>query len=358
MTPPSSFGADRVEPGPGESRVLLCPVAKGWIPREPATQTSAEHPGTAVRWDQEIFEVVTASPTEDGGARYRLEPWDRRHVIRVMEAYDAPAEEARGAEQEFRRDAIRRRRLSLLLSPILGHLPGAVQERMEWDFGAPARLMTIVSALPLFVVGSIGILARQMESFGGLLSASASVSFPAWLAPPLPLALYLFIESGLRLVVAFLQGQPMGSVLGVLLYELWRQTTRSGQVVTARAALSSRTKWEAADIYKMLEPLLAFLSEDEQELLERRFGFAVLRWGRRSAFLIGVVAILNVIISLGQLAQGRSTFWDFLWLLAGGYLCIEQVLRLREISRGHPAGSVLGGLVRPMARRLLAPPPA
>src|SRR5207253_10540081 len=61
------------------------------------------------------------------------------------------------------------------------------------------------------------------------------------------------------------------------------------------------------------------------------------------------------VISLGMLAQGHDDFWDFAWLLVGGYLCVEQIVRRRRFGQGHPAGSVLGALVRPLARSLLEP---
>jgi hypothetical protein len=329
-TPPRAYGTDRAEPGPNGSRILRSSVSRGWVPRKSGTRTSVE---------------AIAAP--EGGMQYRLELWSSRHAIRVVLAYDDDAEAARQKEQRTRSSSLLYRRLSILFSPVLGHLPGPVQEKMEGDFGAPARAMTIASALPLFVVGGVAVLARQLSAFG------AEASFPWWLTPPLPVAVYWCVESALRLFAAFLQGIPMGSLPGVLAYELWRGVFRRGEPAIAPPA--RETKWHPNDTFKMLEPLLSLLSLEEQELLERRFGFDSLKWGRRSAILVGVIAAANVVISLGMLAQGRDSVWDALWLVAGGYLVVEQVLRLRRIAQGYPAASALGGLVRPIARRLLAP---
>jgi len=341
-----AHGYDTVLPQKDGSFLLECPMPKGWVGRKRGTQTSAEHPGTAVRWEEEIFEVVEAAPGQRGGIRYRLAPWEARHAIRVVAAYDAVAEEARGREQTERLTGIWKRRASILLAPLAGLLPGSVQLRMEGDFGAPARWMTFLSAFPLFLLGVLRILDARLAMMG------AGALLPSWLALPIPLAVYFALESAVRLWSLLFAGEPMGSLPGVLAYEAWRLVTGASPPVAVRPAAP---KWAAADIYKMLEPFLALLSPEEQEWIEGRHSFDPLRWGRRSAILVAILAITNVVISLGMLAQGHDDVWDFAWLLVGGYLCVEQVVRLRRIGQGHPAGSVLGALIRPLARSLLEP---
>src|SRR5438132_1284091 len=102
-----AFGRDALEKGSDGSTILVAPRSKGWIARRPATLTTSEHPGTAVAWGEEVFEVVEASPGVDGSVRYRLSPWGDRHAIRVVETYDAASEQAREAEQGRRRGAVR-----------------------------------------------------------------------------------------------------------------------------------------------------------------------------------------------------------------------------------------------------------
>jgi hypothetical protein len=345
-TPRTAFGSDRIEASSAGSILLSCPTAKGWFARTSGTATRAEHPGTAVRWNTEIFEVVEISAASEQGVRYRLEPWDSRHAIRAVETYDEAAEQSRALEQERRRNAVRLRPLSWLLAPLLGHLPRAVQERMEGDIGAPARAMTILSALPLFALGSYGLLAGRVAAMGG------GSGFDAWLADHPGLPIYLFFESGVRLFAAFLLGNPMGSLAGAVAYEAWLRL-RHRKAPAPMVAAGKGPRWKAADSFKMLEPLLSLLTPPEQEALERRFGFDALKWGRRGAWLLLVVAILNLIISGGALAEGRADFWDFFWLAAGAYLFGEQVARLRSIQKGQPAGSVLASVVRPLASGLL-----
>src|SRR5712692_180778 len=341
-----SFGHDTVLPQKDGSFLLDCPMPKGWIGRKTGTQTSAEHPGTAVRWEEQIFEVVEAAPGERGGIRYRLAPWEGRHAIRVVAAYDGAAEEARGLEQTERLTGIWKRRASILLAPLAGLLPGPVQLRMEGDFGAPARWMTFFSAFPLFVIGVLRILDARLAMMG------AGALLPPWLALPIFVAVYFALESAVRFWSLIFAGEPMGSLPGVVAYEAWRLAGGASAPISARPA---PPKWDPSDTYKMLEPFLALLSPEEQEWIEGRHSFDPLRWGRRSAILVGILAITNVVISLGMLAQGHDDFWDFAWLLVGGYLCVEQVIRLRRIGQGHPAGSALGALVRPLARNLLGP---
>ena len=120
-----------------------------------------------------------------------------------MERYDGASEAARGAEQLDRRERIRRRRLSILFAPLVGLLPGETQKRMEGEFGAPAVAMTIASALPLAVAGFLGLFGHLLGSVGG------GLGLPEVLTPPFPVAIYLCMESALRLASAVAAGEPM-----------------------------------------------------------------------------------------------------------------------------------------------------
>ena len=165
-----------------------------------------------MRWEDEIWEVVEAHPQAAGGTRYRLAPWDSTSAIRTIDSYDAASETARAGVRAFRRGAVRRRRLAILFSPVLGHLPGTVQNAMESEFGAPAAAMTIVSAVPFFVWGFLGLVAFVASMAG------AGVMFPG--LPPTPLAIYFTVESALRIASA-LHGEPMGSAAGWVVHALW-----------------------------------------------------------------------------------------------------------------------------------------
>ncbi|HEX4441801.1 MAG TPA: hypothetical protein VH854_17130 [Thermoanaerobaculia bacterium] len=340
---PRAYGGDLLERIDGTDRVLFCPLAKGWAPRRERTLTTAEYPGTAVSWGDEIFEVAAAEPLAEGGVRYRLVPWREGHAIRRMEPYDAPSEAARAAGRADIERRVAARRLSIVLAPLAGLLPGRVQERLESEFGAPALAMTITSAAPLFLVGFLGVFDGLLRGLGG------GLGLPGWLALPGPIAFYLLIESSLRLASAVATGQPMGSLPVVL---AWEATAAFRTPASARRA-SPLPAESDADRFRMLEPLLSLLSPDDQRRLSERFGFDPIRWGRITAVLLLLVCGSNVLAAAVNAAAGRAGGADAAWLVAGTPLAIEQIVRLRRLRERRAAGSVLGALVRPLARRLL-----
>lgn len=342
---PRAFGTDLLQAGPGEELSLVCPIPKSWLARKERTLTSAEYPGTAVEWEGRVFEVRGAEPLPGGGVRYRLAPWTEGHAIRRLERYDEASEGARAGEQESRRGGLRRRRFAVLFAPFAGLLPGAVQKDMESEFGAPAIAMTISSAAPLFVVGFLGALERLVASLGG------GLGLPGWLTPPFPLAVYLVIESALRLGSAVAMGEPMGSLPVVVGHAAWVEA-RSSPPPTAGAPDTTEDSHADQDRYRMLEPLLSLLSPDEQRRLEARFQFEAIRWGRITAWILLAAGGLNAVASLLNLAGGAGGPADLVWLLIGGFVAAEQIVRLRRLSAGEPAGSVFGALVRPLATRL------
>src|SRR5258706_3106475 len=75
------FGSDRVEPSPDGGVWLICGEPTGWIPRRGRAHTPGEFPGTAVRWESEVFEVGEALPGGGGPQGYRLETWPGRARI-------------------------------------------------------------------------------------------------------------------------------------------------------------------------------------------------------------------------------------------------------------------------------------
>ncbi len=354
MTP---FGTDRVETSPEGGVWLVCREPKGWHPRRGRSHTSSEYPGTAIRWETELFEVVEAHSHPDGSVRYRLETWPDRHAVRSIQTYDAASEAGRSLVQANRKGSIARRRLAILLSPLLGHLPGPVQEHMESEFGAPALVMTIVSALPLFALGAVSALFHFAGTVAAFSGGASSLRETASTIPrllPLPVSIYLVFESGLRLGGAFLQARPIGSVPGTLIYSIYRALRGGAGVATLSSRGSPATPERALyDRFRMVEPLLALLPPEEQEVFERRFGMEVLRWGKMTAVLLLIIGGTNVFTSLVLFTAGGGGIGGWLWLLVGIGITIEQIRRLRRISSGQPAGSFLGALVRPLARRLL-----
>ena len=101
--------------------------------------------------------------------------------------------------------------------------PSADTAVVETEFGAPALAMTISSAIPLFVVGFLGLFRTLLMAIGGAHGVGAGGDWPAWLAPDFPIALYLTSESAFRLGSAVAQSEPMGSLPVVLAWTAWKQ---------------------------------------------------------------------------------------------------------------------------------------
>jgi hypothetical protein len=351
--PPPVFGADRVESRDGETVVLRCPASKTWQGRTERSTVRPGHPGTAVAWAERIYEVRAAEPLADGGVRYRLAPWEEGQTIRRFERYDEDSERGRRTVREDSAAAVRNRRLSILLAPLAGLLPGSVQKTMEGEFGAPALGMTVASALPLFVVGFLGMFDHILGMAGGF------VDWPAGLAPPLPIAVYLFGESALRLASAIAGREPMGSFPVVVAHAAWKEARGQGDR-SPRAGSVERPGAEREqarrDRFAILEPMLSLLPAPSQRELAARYGFDPWRWGRITAGVLLAVGAANALASLAVLAAGRGDLWDATGLVVGGLLAVEQIRRLRLLRRHEPAGSVLGALIRPMAAPLFGAP--
>ncbi|HQR45592.1 MAG TPA: hypothetical protein PK598_06200 [Thermoanaerobaculia bacterium] len=349
---PRPVGTDRLEVAPEGALVLYAERPKGWRERRPAARTAAEHPGTAVLWEGELWEVTSAVELPGGGARYELRRWDERHAARHVETYDAPREALRGEARAADRRRGRGWLQAFLFSPLLGHLPSGVQERIENETAFSAPTMTIVSAVPLFVFGIVSLVSLLSSGAGG------AAFFPVWVSV---LGVYLLAESGARLAVAVTQGRPAGSFAGEILATLVRAAGGGGAERSFWQTEAPDAETSVRDGYRVREPLFALLSAEEQKRAADDFGFDPVRWGRVSAvFLLGALGPMFVASLLALLILPEPA--DVLLFLLLGVLVAEQVGRLRRLARREAAPSVLRFAVRPFCARFLGPgsgpPPA
>ena len=345
---PQPHGTDRLVPGPGESFVLVAREPKGWRPHLPATRTSAEHPGTAVRWGGEIWEVRELDETKDGRWKYTLAPWDDAFAIRSLVPYDEEAETARAAQRrtEVRNAGIRV--VALATAPLSGLLPGRIQELLETECGVRSTLLTGASLPIPLAIGTYALVMTFAGAFGpALVGASPSGGLLS------PLLVYFFVESLLRLAVLVTQDRPIGSILGVPL----GVAARAMRLLPSEPGIvptSPSPEQGLRDRHAMLEPLLSFLSAGEQAALKRRFGFDPFRWGRVTAWGLLLYPALTLPTQVAAVLEGRTGGRGVALLALSVAIVGEQAWRLRKLRRGDGAPSVLGFLVRPFAAPLLA----
>lgn len=345
---PHPFGTDRIEELPGGAVRLVCRRPKSWTSRKSAERGTSLHPGTAVRWEDDLWEVVGAADLPEGGARYDLAPWDDRHAIRVLLPYDETSEAERDADA---RDVGRRRAAGwviLFLAPVAGLLPGRIQERLGIELGIRATALTFASIFAPMAAGTYALLMTLASGFG----AGVRLGGPTF-APLFPLLIYFLPESLLRLGVAMGQGRPTGSALGVPLYILGRLTGLLEGIERRRITAVPDEERRLSDRYLMLEPLLSFLPAPDQETLRDRRSFEPVTWGKRTAWLLLVYPGFTAPAQMANLLTRGGSFFGVLVLVATLLLAVEQVWRLRKLSRGKAAPSVLGHAVRPFAAPLL-----
>ena len=347
------FGTDRVRQARPDQWILFAHRSKGWLPRVPKTPTSAEHPGTAILWEERFFEVVAADASAGGAVRYVLEPWRENQVIRVSEPYDEQSEARRATEH---RSAVRRekgRKAANLAGIFTGLLPAIVQEQLASEIGVlPTKLTSLSLLIPL------GYLIWFANEFVRRTFTREAIPLPVLL-----LAIYLFFESVARLNIAWFHRRPIGSAIGFFPYLLFYLLAgkRSGAISPFAVPRGQRLFFTEPtedvalrDAYTMREPLLTLLSVEEQKALEQRFGFDYRKHGFIVAWSLLAMSVAGMVTAVASLQYGPR-FGAFLSLgfalLIGG----EQVRRLPSLRRG-PAPSVLAFVVRPFARKLLHHP--
>ena len=120
-----AYGSDRSRLAGGKV-VLHAHFSKGWTARTAKSGVRGEHPGTAVLWGDQYFEVIAADVLPAGGVRYVLAPWPDNETIRVYESYHEASEARRIEDYQA---ALRQQQQSLaarLSGMFLGHLPAVV----------------------------------------------------------------------------------------------------------------------------------------------------------------------------------------------------------------------------------------
>lgn len=342
------YGSDRVRSSAGKF-ILHSRLPKGWVARTPRTNTSAEFPGTAVLWDDEYFEVVSAEALPVGGVRYVLDKWPDDHAIRVFAAY---SEESEARLLEDHEKAATQRRTSVLArlsGVLLGHLPAPVQMHLGNELGLfPAR-MTLLSIIPFVVLLGVCIFFGVDSRMSGKLSP-----IPTWVSF---FALFMTAEGGVRFLVVMLQNRGMGSALGTTAYAGFWLVMRNRMKLIApfegakgeKVFMIPPSEEQAQfDSVEWRSWMLTLLSPREQQMLAERHGYDYRKHAYELAGALLAVGAIGVLASVEKLARPSG----LVSLVVAAFIMLEQILRLFAFKRG-PAGSVFGVLVRPFVRDLL-----
>ena len=215
---PRACGRDRVSAGDAPDEYFIdAPHSKGWTPRKLSSRTARPHPGTAIEWEGELWEVIDARGRDTGGIRYRLRRWADDQVVRTRDSYDEPAEQRRALDRIARIRSASVRRTWNATAVLSGHLPAHVQDRMSSEHGTSPAGATLISLIPTWVCGSVAL----VLFIPAMLGADVGVPIP-WLL----VGLYLFLESAVRLAWSWNTGRPIGSVAGWVVWGCWQLTTR------------------------------------------------------------------------------------------------------------------------------------
>jgi hypothetical protein len=335
-----AFGSDRVRQGDGEQIVLSSRLSKGWTPRVEKTLTSAEFPGTAILWEEQYFEVVSAEDMQQGGVRYILEPWREHHAMRVTDRYDAESEAGRIDEHRRSLQHERARKSANLGGIVTGSLPALVQEHLARELGILAPRLTFISICAQWVIilslvlGCVSYLMREQP-------------MPLFLFIP---AIYLGIENSFRFLIYWTQSRPMGSTLGWIGYLLFHFITARGPSPFGTEKGYAVKIGEAPDDIAMRDSLsvreafVTLLTPEDQQRVAERFPYDYRKTSRSVAITLLLIAVVGIVSSY---VRGAA-----ISLIVAAALAVEQVVRLASFSRG-PAASVLRFFVRPFVRKLL-----
>lgn len=339
-----AYGSDRVRVA-DDGRVLLSSrLVKRWTPRVEKTLTRAQFPGTAVLWSEAYYEVVAAEPLPAGGVRYTLLPWRDEHVMRVVDQYDAATEALRIEEHARGLARERGRKSANILGMFTGHLPAAVQNQLASEIGVTPVRLTMLSTLLTYAV-SIGLLLLMVDNLMGEKG------------PPFAMvvgAAYLLVESSVRFSIAMSQSRPIGSPLGIFAYLLFYSLARNRAKLVAPFRVEkvwSTPLTEAPedvarrDAFTLREPFITLLSAEEQAQAAERFGYDYRRHSSVIAWIILAGSLCGIVSSVSRGAVVSS--------MTAVALASEQVVRLAAFRRG-PAPSILGWIVRPFVRKILA----
>jgi hypothetical protein len=299
----------------------------------PWTRRVGTHPGSAVVWLGEAYEVV-AKEVSGSGQGWILQPWSDPEVMRAVFQLDTAWIDAHAATDESHRRGRVLRLMSFPVAPLLALAPARFQRRWRDSWGFPASMATFVSAVLELAAGSVGLVQLLALTFGADWFLPGLCRVFAVIGP------VLSADAIVRLSAVAAQAEPVGSILGLPLVLLDR--------AKRRAELSDRGHPPTIVRTTIVTAVMCIAPRTYQE-----------RWARH----LGVRPVWFTLLGAGaelvggwiNLEQG-ATDGGFPTLTVNLYFLVEAVARFALLmSTGRPVGSVLGWIVRPLLARMVPP---
>lgn len=305
-------------------------VELGWRER------TGRHPGTAVEWQGRHWEVTVRVPTR-GGVRWLLRPWPDPEAMRDVRLLDVDTVAAAVASARREKRLGRRRLAATLLAPLLGLLPGPVQERWRLEWGYPAGVAVALSALLELALGASGVVQGLLAGFGG------PWLLPPWLRWSVLLAPVVLGEGVLRLYRIAVESEVTGSLLLAPL----------GVGTRGRRPRPERPPVPAERGGRTPEPgLFAVTLKTAYACLARREYQEA--WAEKLAVWPGSLTMLGagaeLLGGMVNLARHGGDVPPLLWLDL--FFVVEGTVRLMVLAAtGRPVGSLLALPLEPLAER-------
>jgi hypothetical protein len=235
----------------------------------------------------------------------------------------------------------RSRGWSLVVLPVLGLAPAALQKKWQSEWGFAASRATSVSAFLEMLVGAAGTVQVMATLLGN-----------AYFIPPI-LAIagpFLFLTGAARLAMVFGDGEPVGSPLGLPFLPWMPRVQLPAEPEPSPLRVSERGDSAPSFLRTMLISAAVTLGPASDQLRwARELGISAIWLTVAGAGAEIVGGIVNLQSDLGT-APAWLVFFDL-------FLTGEGLLRFGSAVIGRPMGSVFGWVLRPLYRHHLPPAP-
>ncbi len=233
---------DRVEVPPAGSGfdlyIFSSTEKPNWRARQEGHRTQAPFPGSAISYEENVYEVISIGPAPGTpyAYRYALRAWEERFAIRQVFAYSLQAAHAETRHLEETRKQSEGRRIGVIWFALTGLLPTPVATRWQRDWGLPMRVASMISIWVL-AGGAMAVLSAGSQE------------------KPDPRLLHVLMFVSFEQAVRFLWWMGSSDAIGSLslsaIWMLWMLATgrsSEGEAVTLTASTFERQRDEVRHV--------------------------------------------------------------------------------------------------------------